>query len=465
MMGRGADGGCGTEERPCPVSRVPAKIPASQPEVSEKAELAAGVDFYTQAKKALCLRSPFDGSDEVSASTVPTLPSGLARFLSRQSDSRKRHKKSHSSTEQKKKKKKSSRPNEKSRVSNIWVETEEYFRDLTMSDIDVLSEVSELISSATRKCLSIPVLGNAPKVHVNGGKDNGLIVEVENVDSGHANEVVIESENVNGEKENGVVKEEVKVEEEEQSMEIDSVEDADMPQREKGSSVSESSGGLEWLLGSRNKICLTTERPSKKRKLLGGDAGLEKVLVASSCDGHSSLCHFCSTGDMVKELNRLVSCSSCQVAVHHKCYGVQEGADSSWLCSWCKRKNDSRDSAKPCVLCPKQGGALKPVHRNVENESSVDFAHLFCSQWMPEVYIEDLVNMEPIMNIEAIKETRKKLVCNICKVKWGACVRCSHGMFCCFVILCHSVFHFWLIHPEKSSNCLGIWVIFRQILM
>ncbi|PON76627.1 Autoimmune regulator [Parasponia andersonii] len=457
MMGRGADGGCGTEERPCPVSRVPVKIPATQPEVSEKSAAAAslvGVDFFSQAKKALCLRLPFDGSDEASASTVPTLPSGLARFLLRQSDSRKRHKKSHLGTE--KKKKKSSRPHEKSKVSNIWVETEEYFRDLTMSDIDALSELSSFSSSATRKYFLIPVLENASKVHaggcseenVNGGNENGLVSKVENVNSGHANEAAVQNENAYGEKENGVVKEEAKAEEEEQSMEIDSVEDAEMPQREKISSVPESSGGLEWLLGSRNKVCLTTERPSKKRKLLGGDAGLEKVLIASSCDGNSSLCHFCSTCDLGKELNRLVSCSSCQVAVHQKCYGVQEDVDSTWLCTWCKQTTDSSDSTKPCVLCPRQGGALKPVLRSVENDGSLDFAHLFCSHWTPEVYIEDLVKMEPIVNVEAIKETRKKLVCNICKVKRGACVRCSHGS-------CRTSFH--PLCAREASHRMEVW--------
>ncbi|XP_062101492.1 uncharacterized protein LOC133807282 isoform X2 [Humulus lupulus] len=455
MMGRGAVGGCGTEERPCPVSRVPVKIPATLPEVAEKTVSSVSVDFFSQAKKSLCLRSPFDSSDEALVSTVPTLPSGLARFLSRQSDSRKRHKKSHSGAE----KKKSSRPSEKSKISNIWVETEEYFRDLTMSDIDALSEVSLFSTSATRKYFLIPGLGNARGAHagccseekVKFSNENGNFQD-ENVNSGHANEVVIE--NATGEKENEIVKEEVKVEDDEQSMDIDGVEDADMAQKT-SSSVSEPSRGLEWLLGSRNKICLTTERPSKKRKLLGGDAGLEKVLVASSCDGNTSLCHFCSTDDSGKELNRLVSCSSCQVSVHRKCYGVQEDVDSSWLCSWCKQTTDSKDSTKPCVLCPKQGGALKPAHKSVKNEESVDFAHLFCSQWMPDVYVEDLVKMEPIMNIEAIKETHKKLVCNICKVKWGACVRCSHVSFLFGSGSCRTSFH--PLCAREASHRMEVW--------
>nr|KYP70024.1 NuA3 HAT complex component NTO1 [Cajanus cajan] len=69
------------------------------------------------------------------------------------------------------------------------------------------------------------------------------------------------------------------------------------------------------------------------------------------------------------------------------------------------------------------------ITSSVEGARSVPFVHLFCSLWMPEVYIDDLKNMEPVMNVGRIKETRKKLVCSVCKMKCGACVRCSHGMF------------------------------------
>ncbi|KAL5558323.1 hypothetical protein UlMin_034534 [Ulmus minor] len=429
MMGRGADGGCGTEERPCPVPRVPAKISATQPDISEKSA-SAEIDFYTQARKALCQRSPFDVTEEASASSVPTLPRALANFLSRQSDTRRRHKKSHPGAQ-----KKSSRRSERAPVSNIWVETEEYFRDLKIADIDTLSEVSNFDPSTARKYFLIPALRSVPRAHadgcgenLNGGNVTEHVAGGENGNGGLVNEVGTENQNAFCEKGNGVVEEEVKKEEGEQPLE-----DGDLIQTEKGSGMDLSSG-LEWLLGSKNKICLTTERPSKKRKLLGADAGLEKVLIASSCDGNSSLCHFCSTGDTGNELNRLICCSSCNVTVHQKCYGVTEDVGSSWLCSWCKQKTDISDSAKPCVLCPKQGGALKPVHPSVEKEGPGEYAHLFCSQWIPEVYIEDLPNMEPIMNVEAIKETRRKLVCNICKVKWGACVRCSNGA-------CRTSFH------------------------
>ncbi|KAL6962089.1 hypothetical protein U1Q18_037044 [Sarracenia purpurea var. burkii] len=442
MMGRGADGGCGTEEKPCPISRVPSKFPAKEPEpaILEK-QRPIGLDLYTQARKALCERPPFD-TEDAQVSAIPTLPSGLANCLSRHSDGRKRHRRSHSGVEAK-----SSRAGgaEKAGRSNIWVETEEYFRELTVDDVDKLHALSSSVSLAGQKCLSIPLLGSAFREVVNGVNAHGT-------GSGSGC---------------GVVKEEVKEEGDGQFVEVDSVGANVSIQEEKGCSspsqlVREMGcpssqvgatfcSGVEWLLGSRNKIYLTSERPSKKRKLLGGDAGLEKLLVACPVDGMSSLCHYCSSGDTGNQLNRLIVCSSCKVSVHQRCYGVQDDIAGSWLCSWCKQKNAvQKSSDRPCLLCPRQGGALKPVNKRgagSENGGSMEFAHLFCCQWMPEVYIQDTRTMEPVMNVEEIKETRRKLICYLCKVKFGACVRCSNGMFVASLLNCYA-FLCWIFSQE-----------------
>lgn len=406
MMGRGADGGCGTEEKPCPISRVPSKIPSKETDSFEEQTTTTALDFYTQARKSLCQRSPFDAEDaqvSSSSSTVLTLPSGLANcFLSRHLDGRKRHKKSHSSGVEAK-----SLGAEKPNKSNIWVETEEYFRELKVDDIDKLHEFWSLVFSDSVRSFSLPVIRN-------------VVV---------ANEVNGVNANAVGSDHGVVVKEE---EEEDHFMEVDSVGADILLQEEKGcSSSSQCISSVEWLLGSKSKIQLTSERPSKKRKLLGGDAGLEKLLVACPVDGVSSLCHYCSLGDTGDQLNRLIVCGACNAAVHQRCYGVQGDVDASWLCSWCKQRNAVQSLDRPCLLCPKLGGALKPVSkRGIGNESgdSMEFAHLFCCQWMPEVYIQDIRLMEPVVNIEEIKETRKKLICYLCKVKCGTCIRCSNGM-------------------------------------
>ncbi|KAJ4867329.1 PHD finger family protein [Raphanus sativus] len=56
--------------------------------------------------------------------------------------------------------------------------------------------------------------------------------------------------------------------------------------------------------------------------------------------------------------------------------------------------------------------------------------------------------MEPILNLPGIKETRRKLLCNLCKVKSGACVRCCNAT-------CRTSFH--PICAREAGNRLEIW--------
>ncbi|KAK0576925.1 hypothetical protein LWI29_025450 [Acer saccharum] len=420
MMGRGADGGCGTEERPCRPA-VP-KISAQIPETTRD---TISVDIFSQARKALSERSPFDVAEDGVLSAV-NLPNVLTSVL-KQSDSRKRHKKSHSSAD-----KKSSSKTDRSKGTGIWVETEDYFRDLALLDVDALSEVDSLGSLARKKCFLIPFCGNDDRNDANVNVScSGCVSCVKENASEDATKEELNDDEV-------------------QSMTIDSLGDDSLVKEEKDCSISDTQVGLEWLLGCRTRALLTSERPSKKRKLLGSKAGLEKILIGCPCEGNPGLCDFCCASNSGKESDKLIICSSCKVAVHKKCYGVQEDTDGSWLCSWCKeKKSDTGDSVKqPCLLCPKQGGALKPVHGRLVNGGSVEFAHLFCSLLMPEVYVEDITKMEPIKNVEGIKETRMKLVCNVCKLKCGACVRCSHGA-------CRASFH--PICAREARHRLEVW--------
>ncbi|KAJ6352813.1 hypothetical protein OIU76_001930 [Salix suchowensis] len=415
MMGRGPEGGCGTDERSChPVSRVPAAnslINESEiPQHTVKKSKPLEVDFFSQAHKVLSVHSPFDVADNASGSGVSsfpsasTLPRRLASLLRQSNGSTKRHKRSHSGAD----KKPSKRPSDGFKRGNIWVETEDYFGELTLPDIDVLFELSSLFHSVGySKCFYIPYIGNEKTERIEtivtnvktGETVNGKFEEIEtneqidtktNVENANGN---FEMDCIGGNGNGLVLKDEVN-QEDEQLMETGIVTQSDgaecLPQEKaKTCSVSDLSSSVEWLLGCRNRNILTSERPSKKRKLLGSDAGLENVLVGCPCEGNLSLCDFCCKGEMSNDSNRLIVCSSCKVTVHLKCYGVQGDLSESWLCSWCKQKGDGNDLAKQsCVLCPKQGGALKPV--DVDSGKSVlDSVHLFCSLWMPEVYIED----------------------------------------------------------------------------
>ena len=112
------------------------------------------------------------------------------------------------------------------------------------------------------------------------------------------------------------------------------------------------------------------------------------------------------------------------------------------LCSWCERKKDAvGEMVNSCMLCPIKDGALKPINRTREGGGGiVQFAHLFCCLWMPEV-LDDLKKMELVTDIGGIKENWRKLVCNVCKLKYRACIQCSHSMFCYLLELCD--YNFW----------------------
>ncbi|XP_019455602.1 PREDICTED: uncharacterized protein LOC109356638 isoform X3 [Lupinus angustifolius] len=390
----------GTQGMPVP-TEFPVPV-TTGPEISEHSGLVLEIDCFTQARKALSLRCPFDDKDENWSPRKATMPSGLAAFLNFGSDNRKkRRKKSHSNAN-------ADRKNiSKCRGPIIWTETEEYFRDLALPDIDTLFDASSSPSSlVARECFSIPV------VKESGPKDN----------------VVVSSENENGNDENV---DSVAVKNEDGFVGVDSLNDKVDSVNDKDQATYDNSDcavSLEWLLGCRNKVSITSERPSKKRKVLGDDAGLTKVLITIPHDGNLSYCHYCGRGDSDLESNRLIVCGSCKVAVHRKCYGVQGDVDGgSWLCSRCERMDDISEIANPCVLCPNKGGALKPINISGEGAESFQFAHLFCCLWAPEIFVDDLKKMDPIMNVSGIEESRRKLVCNVCKVKSGACVRCSHG--------------------------------------
>ena len=46
------------------------------------------------------------------------------------------------------------------------------------------------------------------------------------------------------------------------------------------------------------------------------------------------------------------------------------------------------EKKKTCLVCDAAGGALKPVAGGRDR-----WCHLFCSNWMPELYIKDLKTM------------------------------------------------------------------------
>uniref|UniRef100_A0A453PQ34 PHD finger protein n=1 Tax=Aegilops tauschii subsp. strangulata TaxID=200361 RepID=A0A453PQ34_AEGTS len=223
----------------------------------------------------------------------------------------------------------------------------------------------------------------------------------------------------------------------------------------------EAGTSLNWLLGARQRVVLTSERPNKKRKLIGVDAGLEQLVLLPRLGAQAgTMCDVCCLGETDMASNRMLCCNNCKVSVHQWCYGLHVVPDGQWLCTWCKYVESTGCSLKkdagitlsmPCLLCPKEKGALKPVigePSRTADGGSLKFAHLFCTLWRPEALVEDMDSMEPITNVGWVQENQRKLVCNICKVKHGACIRCSHGA-------CRTAFH--PICARESKHQMEIW--------
>ena len=135
-------------------------------------------------------------------------------------------------------------------------------------------------------------------------------------------------------------------------------------------------------------------------------------------------CGVCFDGDSYED-NPILFCEKCDVAVHQTCYGIKKIPEGDWFCKACTAlKRDNRvinPRPKQCCLCTVPGGALKRT-------SDSRWAHLFCSQWIPELFIADVDAMEPIENVAGVHKDRLKMTCAVCKTADGACVQCAYGV-------------------------------------
>ncbi|KAL5225734.1 hypothetical protein ABZP36_012373 [Zizania latifolia] len=397
-------------------------------------EEAGGVGPYEQARKALSLRSPFDG--EEAAGRDALLPARVARWAAL-GDVRKKHKKAQqpeavaAAVEQ--------QPKVSARSKEFWDLMEPYFREILWDDFKSLMPTPFFSNGRLDPFFLMPFVGSA------NGKDFGENYDTSYVaiedESSHLNsnlgkdseelesniahskqdvhdssdfvgrnmELVI-NKGTNGEHEEQDMQEVILQEEQQVETEFDHGRNdaVALPQDRE-----ELDASLNWLLGARNRFVLTSERPNKKRKLLGADAGLERLVHLPLSEGEAgTTCDVCCLGEICTSSNRMIQCCSCEVSVHQKCYGVHVVPDQPWLCSWCKgirfarrqtRSDSGRTGVMPCVLCPKEKGALKPVKRDSDQAADGDnpkFVHLFCSLWTPEVVVEDMDSMEPVTNVE-----------------------------------------------------------------
>ncbi|KAK6025016.1 Bromodomain protein [Ostertagia ostertagi] len=137
------------------------------------------------------------------------------------------------------------------------------------------------------------------------------------------------------------------------------------------------------------------------------------IMPGSSMDG-DDVCCVCGDGD-VNNVNQIIYCDMCNIAVHQDCYGVPYIPEGQWLCRRCKL---SPSAQVECCLCPNTSGAFKQT-------SDGRWAHVICAIWLNEVHFGNLVFLEPIEGVDASLERRCKLKCLVCRKKMGACLQCS----------------------------------------
>ncbi|KAK3155392.1 hypothetical protein QOZ80_2BG0202710 [Eleusine coracana subsp. coracana] len=450
----------------------------------EGAAPGSGVDLFEQATKALALRTPFDG-DEVPPRN-PTLPTRLVSWSGLE-DYRKKHKKAPPPPDATAAKRPPESAVSRPTKAGLWGQFEAYFRPVTLDDLEMLRPNFPFSGSKVDSSMLIPFLGSSEELMNEVQTFDVAVAETssylgvggEEVISNRDRSEIHQKERSNqctGQDIHDVVVQQLVSDKEltrqsrEQGIHEVSVQLGERPFEafEAGRSsgivftqcAEEEDTSLNWLLGAKGRFVLTSERPNKKRKLLGVDAGLEQ-LVLLPCMGPeaSSCCDVCCLGENSIESNKIVNCSKCKVSVHPKCYGLHAVPEGQWLCAWCTylestgslSKDADGTQSMPCVLCPKEKGALKPVKVEPIQNACVGpakFVHLFCSLWSPEVFVEDMESMEPVTNLGNVQENRMKLTCSICKIKHGACVRCSHGT-------CRTPFH--PICARESKHQMEIW--------
>ncbi|CAG9464975.1 unnamed protein product [Pedinophyceae sp. YPF-701] len=137
--------------------------------------------------------------------------------------------------------------------------------------------------------------------------------------------------------------------------------------------------------------------------------------------------------DVDYDTDCLLTCGQCGIAVHQSCYGVPNMPPKGeiWVCRVCEEFGGparGRYEAQ-CCLCPVEGGARKPT--TIEGL----WCHATCLQWVPEVSVKDVVNMEPVRNIEGIQRERWDMKCSLCKQTMGVKIQC-HCCFTAFHPLC-----------------------------
>jgi len=122
----------------------------------------------------------------------------------------------------------------------------------------------------------------------------------------------------------------------------------------------------------------------------------------------------------IEQPQDLLTCSSCGFFCHIECYGFvndelkAQGQQPNWVCIKCHQQSQYMS----CVFCPMFGGSFKMTE-------TLQWGHISCAMWIPEVeFADDMLN-EYIIGIDKIHKSRWSLKCMLCKIQHGTPIQCS----------------------------------------
>jgi len=155
------------------------------------------------------------------------------------------------------------------------------------------------------------------------------------------------------------------------------------------------------------------------------------------------VCEVCNDGDY-EDKNMIVVCSTCDLSVHQKCYGIAQIPYDDWICDACTVFGKTKRKLLRCALCSVKGGAMKPTTTSIndslftssktsqqyndEPKPTTLWAHLSCAHWIPELELWTKNFNKSITSLSLIDRKRFKLTCSICKQRGiGCCIQCNKG--------------------------------------
>ena len=134
----------------------------------------------------------------------------------------------------------------------------------------------------------------------------------------------------------------------------------------------------------------------------------------------SAVCDVCGSPESA-EGNEIVFCDGCDVAVHLRCYFIEELPAGDWLCRRCEAgrgkgemEGAGRGAARQCRLCPVRGGAMLRA-------CGGGWVHVSCAKWqgLP------LDAKQRVVDVREARLMSKGCRCGVCGAAGGGQVGCA----------------------------------------